>query len=226
MALSTTGYKASGASLAAMNGSYIPITGASATYNGATQYFNGTYYLAYIGDTGHFWYIIDTVSTQGGSGSYANSPSTGASVTNIPLSGWTGSSYSPTAPTFAVIPPPLSATGYYTTGTQPGTVAAQGNYIPATGVYTTWNGATQYTNGTDFLTYAGGTAWQLNAGGNGTGGAILYSASSGSVSTMPLTGWTTGAGGTAPAPTFAVIAVASGSISGISSISGFSSITF
>ena len=121
----------------------------------------------------------------------------------------------------------LSTTGYYTTGTQPGTVAAQGNYIPVTGIYATYSGATQYTNGVDFLSFysgnASGGSWGVMT--TPTGGGLTYSAP-GTPTSFPLTGWGVYPGNTAPAPTFAVIAVASGSISGISSISGFSSITF
>ena len=100
MALSTTGYTASGAGTTAANGDYVPVTGANATYNGATQYTNGTDFLVYNGSG--TWFITGTPNI--GSAPFYNSGA-GGSTTNMPLTGWvltSGSSYSAPAPTFAV----------------------------------------------------------------------------------------------------------------------------
>ena len=99
----------------------------------------------------------------------------------------------------------LSSAGYQTTSPQPGTASAPGSYIPVTGAYATYGGATQYTNGTLFLTYySTGTIWFINAVIN-NGSAPLYNGGTGGTTTnMPLTGWGVN-GGTAPAPTFTTI---------------------
>ena len=93
----------------------------------------------------------------------------------------------------------LSTTGYTASGA--GTTADNGNYVPVVGAYATYNGATQYTNGTYFLAFGVGGYWYMNSAVN-AGGTALYDVSGGSATTCPLTGWST-ASGTAPAPTFA-----------------------
>ena len=100
----------------------------------------------------------------------------------------------------------LSPAGYQTTGTQPGTASAQGNYAPCAAPYATWNGATQYTNGSLFLTFnAGNSLWGIYFVANLNGGPQpYYYVSGGSVTNLPLTGWSI-ANGAAPAPTFTTI---------------------
>ena len=120
----------------------------------------------------------------------------------------------------------LSATGYFTTGTQPGLAGTNGNYYPVIGVNATYsgNGSTQFTNGTYFLTFNNSGYWAIYPSANVVGG-ILYQVPTGSATTFALTGWTT-QGGTAPAPTFAEITASPSSISGFSVISGINSISF
>lgn len=91
----------------------------------------------------------------------------------------------------------LSTTGYTASGA--GTTAANGNYVPCAAPNATFNGATQCTNGADFLAYNGTGSWGMFTTVNSTG-IPLYSAA-GSVSTFPLFGWTNNTG-TPPAPTF------------------------
>lgn len=91
----------------------------------------------------------------------------------------------------------LNAAGYTAAGA--GTTAANGNYVPVTGAYATAGGATQYTNGTDFLSFNGSSTWGLFTVA-GAGGVPLYTAA-GSTTTFPLSGWTAATGGL-PAPTF------------------------
>ena len=106
----------------------------------------------------------------------------------------------------------LSAVGYTASGA--GTTAANGNYVPVTGANATFNGATQYTNGTDFLAFVttpGAPYWGVNAVVNAVYNLsqILYNVSGGSTTSIPLTGWVLATGpGTAPAPTFVDSAVA------------------
>ena len=100
----------------------------------------------------------------------------------------------------------LSTTGYTASGA--GTTAANGNYVPVTGAYATYNGATQYTNGTDFIAFNMSGYWGVFTAPN-AGGSLSYSAS-GSTTTFPLTGWFTYAGFTAPAPTFADMSAGGG----------------
>ena len=95
---------------------------------------------------------------------------------------------------------PLSTTGYTASGA--GTTAANGNYVPVVGANATYNGATQYTNGTDFLAFNGIASWVVDSGVNPTG-TPLYSAA-GTATTFPLSGWAYTLG-TAPAPTFAAM---------------------
>ena len=96
---------------------------------------------------------------------------------------------------------PLSTTGYTASGA--GDAAANGNYVPVTGAYATYNGATQYTNGTDFIAFNNSGYWSLYSAVN-VGAIPFYYVSGGSATTFPLTGWALGGGGgVAPAPTFA-----------------------
>ena len=95
MALSTVGYTVSGAGTTAVNGNYVSVVGANATYNGATQYTNGTYFIAW---STAVW-TIDASVNIGSSPSYTSSS---GSATSFPLSGWNvlaGGGTSP-APTF------------------------------------------------------------------------------------------------------------------------------
>ena len=98
LALSTIGYTASGASTAAVNGNYIPVTGTGATFNGATQYTSGAYFLGYSGTT---WVISTTINN--GAFATCNSPTAGASATSIPASGWAGSASCNTPPIFTAM---------------------------------------------------------------------------------------------------------------------------
>ena len=95
MALSTTGYTASGAGTAAANGNYVPVVGAYATYNGVTQYTNGTYFLAW---STAVWTIDATVNI----GSSPNYTASGT-ATSFPLSGWVVNASTAPAPTFAAM---------------------------------------------------------------------------------------------------------------------------
>ena len=193
------GYTATGAITAAVNGNYIPVTGTGATLNSATQYTNGTYFLGYSGTA----WLIDTTINNGAIPT-CSSPTAGASVTNVPASGWSGSASCATAPTFTGI---TTTTGYTVSGA--GTTAANGNYVPVTGANATFNSATQYTNGTQFLAFIttpGAPYWGISALVNQVyTGTILYANTTGASTTnLPLTGWAVGAG-TAPAPTLTVI---------------------
>ena len=95
MALSTVGYTASGAGTAAANGNYVPVVGAYATYNGATQYTNGTAFLA-LGTGANTWNVFPFANAVGAP-AYVG----GGTSTTFPLSGWgVGGSTAP-PPTFA-----------------------------------------------------------------------------------------------------------------------------
>ena len=98
MALNAAGYTAAGAGITAANGNYVPVTGAYATYQGATQYTNGTYFIAYSG--GGYYYLENSVVYQNSSGLILYAVS-GASTTNFPLTGWSTSGGTAPAPTFA-----------------------------------------------------------------------------------------------------------------------------
>ncbi len=103
----------------------------------------------------------------------------------------------------------LNAAGYQTTGTPPGTSAATGSYLPLTGTNASFDGATQFSNGTVFLAYSSRLGvWSITTGVNGADGssATLYSSPACASSVMPLSGWTV-SNGTAPAPTFAAITI-------------------
>ena len=95
----------------------------------------------------------------------------------------------------------LNPAGYQTVNPQPGAVSAQGSFVPVTGANATYGGATQYSNGTAFLTFYNGT-WFLGPTANASG-TPSYSAS-GTTTSFPLTGWNT-ASGPSPAPTFTAI---------------------
>lgn len=190
-----SGWTAVGASLAAINGNYYPLTGASATLNGAPQYFNGTYYLVYSGAQ----WVIDGYVNMGLIPSCTGPATTAA---NFPTSGWAGGSASPTAPTFTII------NGYGVAGA--GTSAANGSYVPVIGANATWNGAVQYTNGTYFLAFVPAPSlnytWNIANAANTTynAGQTLYNVAStaGGTASVPLTGWVLiGAGAAANAPT-------------------------
>lgn len=98
-----TGYTVSGAGVSSANGSYVPVTGANATYYSQTQYTNGADYLLYNGSG--YWLISQQPSYSGGSSGTNSSsilyysPQNGASMS---LSGWSagGGGVAP-APTFA-----------------------------------------------------------------------------------------------------------------------------
>ena len=104
MALSPTGYAVTGAGLTAANGNFVAVTGANATLNGATQYTNGTDFLAYnVGAGGPFW-GISTVVNQVGNGAFIYTvTNASATTTNVPLTGWSASSGAGSAPTLTVI---------------------------------------------------------------------------------------------------------------------------
>ena len=91
----------------------------------------------------------------------------------------------------------LSAVGYTASGAS--ITAANGNYIPLTGANATCGGVTQYSNGVDFLSYAGSNQWYISASVNAIS-SPLYAISTGSPTNVPLTGWNV-VSGTAPAPT-------------------------
>ena len=104
MALSTVGYTTSAAGTAAANGNYVPVVGANATLNGATQYTNGTYYLAFTNipvAPGQNWSIQPVVN-----GTYMTAPlytTPGGNATTFPTTGWVVNNGTATAPTFAVM---------------------------------------------------------------------------------------------------------------------------
>ncbi len=102
----------------------------------------------------------------------------------------------------------LNTAGYAANGA--GTVAANGNYPPASSANATYNSTTQFTNGTDFITYtnpAGSGNWELRTAANG-GGTLLYtglSSNGGNQGANFPSSWSVN-GGVAPAPTFTAIA--------------------
>ena len=98
MALSTTGYNAAGAGTAAANGNYAPCAAPNATFNGATQYTNGTYFLK-LGGNG-YWVVNDTASI-GGVNLYTGG--NGGSTTSFSLTGWGVNDGTAPAPTFTTI---------------------------------------------------------------------------------------------------------------------------
>ena len=119
MALANS-YIVSVAGLSAVNGTYTIAPGALGLFNGANQYVNaaGTYYLTFISG-GPNWSIVN--QSNGGVPTYT--VSTGASATNLPLTGWGGTGTAP-APTIAA----SSATG---TNSAPSNLAtATPNAIP------------------------------------------------------------------------------------------------
>ena len=96
MALSTTGYTASGAGLSAANGNYVPCAAPNATWNGATQYTNGSRFLTFDASASQWGiYFVANLSSH----PYPDYYSPSASATTFPLSGWTPLSTAP-APTF------------------------------------------------------------------------------------------------------------------------------
>lgn len=104
MALSPTGYAVAGAGTTAANGNYVPVTGANATLNGATQYTNGTDFLAFnTGPGGPFWGIAAVVNQVGNGSFIYNTTNASATTTNVPLTGWSASSGAGSAPTLTVI---------------------------------------------------------------------------------------------------------------------------
>ena len=94
----------------------------------------------------------------------------------------------------------LSPTGYVTT--TGGSSGSTGSYVPVVGANASWNGATQYTNGTDFLCYYNQGWGVFSAANQNSTPAYLNAGNGSSTSNMPLTGWTSGI---APVPTFAPI---------------------
>ena len=104
MALSTTGYTASGAGDPAANGNYVPVTGANASLNGATQYTNGTDFLAYnVGGGGPFWGISAVVNQVYNATFIYTVTNATATTTNVPLTGWAVGAGTAPAPTLTVI---------------------------------------------------------------------------------------------------------------------------
>ena len=199
------GYTVANAGNTSANGNYIPVTGANATSQGAPQYFNGTNYLSYCTTPGSpEWQITATVNTIYSSPGILYYNSTGATTTGPQLTGWgINTGVTAPAPTLTAI----STTTAYTTSNA-GTAAANGNYVPVTGTGATYNGATQYTNGTEFLTFqSSGPAWAIQTTVSSTS-IPQYSVSTGAtVTNIPLTGWVF-AQGTAPAPTFTAVGIA------------------
>ena len=102
MALNAAGYTVSGAGDSVANGNYVPVTGAYATNQGATQYTNGTYFLAYSG--GGYWFIESSAVYINSGGFFLYNVAGASSTTNMPITGW-GVSYYGTAPapTFTTI---------------------------------------------------------------------------------------------------------------------------
>ena len=104
----------------------------------------------------------------------------------------------------------LSTTGYTAAGA--GITAANGNYVPVTGANATNQGAQQYFNGTNYLSFCtspGGPLWQitttLNANYNSAGASYSVTTSA-NTTNMPLTGWVISyVSIAAPAPTFSPI---------------------
>lgn len=191
------GYTASGASVAAVNGYYIPVVGAYATLNSATQYTNGTYFLGYTGTT----WAIDTAINNGAVPT-CTSGTTGANALNVPFSAWSGSASCPSPPVFTGI---TTTSAFTLTGA--GTAPSNGTYVPVVGASAVLNGAVQYTNTVDFLAFsnvpvAPGQNWMVQAVVNGTyTSGSPYTNTGGTATAFPLTGWST-ASGTAPVPTF------------------------
>ena len=120
MALANS-YIFSGAGVAAVNGTYTLLTGANGTFNGANQYSNGTYFLAFL-TSGPNW----TIQTAVNSNATPQYSVMGASATNLPLTGWTVVTGTAPAPTVAA--GSSSATG---TNSAPSNLAnATPNAIP------------------------------------------------------------------------------------------------
>lgn len=103
MALSPTGYAVAGAGVTAANGNFVAVTGANATLNGATQYTNGTDFLAFITTPGAPYWGISALVNQVYTGTILYANNTGASTTNVPLTGWTLGSGTAPVPTLTVI---------------------------------------------------------------------------------------------------------------------------
>ena len=92
---------AAGAGTGAANGTYSPATGANATYGGATQYYNGTYYICYSGGGIPGW----SVSTIPNNNGYLQSTIlyyAGGFVSSLPLTGWFTANTGGNAPTFTI----------------------------------------------------------------------------------------------------------------------------
>ena len=98
----------------------------------------------------------------------------------------------------------LSTTGYTASGA--GTTAANGNYVPVTGANATYNGVTQYTNGTYFLVY--GSNWAVYSAVNTMGAVIYFETGSSGPTTMTVGVLNVGAGGASPGPTFTAMTAA------------------
>jgi len=193
MALANS-YTVSGAGTAAVNGTYTIITGANGTFNGANQYTNGTYFLAFL--TGGPNWAIQTGVNSNAIPQYSGA--TGATATNLPLTGWTSVQGTAPAPTFAAVAGATSLAPSYIVSSA-GIAAINGNYLPVTGANATFNGATQFNYGGFFLYYTtANTQWNIAPTPNG-GGSPYYVVTTTGPTVMPLTGW--GGTGTAPFPT-------------------------
>ena len=75
-----------------------------------------------------------------------------------------------------------------------------GTYSPVPGANATFNGTTQYTNGTDYIAWYEET-WRIESGVNAADN-LLYSSGNSPATSFPLTGWVALGAASAPAPTF------------------------
>ena len=183
----------------AVNGAYLP----SGTYNSVTQFTNGTYYLAWSGSV---WKIY-SASSGGGSVEYT---STGGSSSSIPTasSSWSATSGATPAPTLAIVT--TSLPNSLTTTNSPGTSGCTGTWLPVAGANAIFVASTQYSNGTNYLTYYQ-NYWLLETGAN-IGGSTLYEGA-GTSTSLPLSGWTPSSGAS-PAPTFSATYPGVGALTG------------
>ena len=99
----TTAYTTSNAGTAAANGNYVPVTGANAVWNGATQYTNTVDFIAFTTSPGApFWGLSSVVNPSYNSiNIWYTNPSTNTAV--VPTTGWVVSQGAAPAPNFTAV---------------------------------------------------------------------------------------------------------------------------
>ena len=90
-----------------------------------------------------------------------------------------------------------------------GTASANGTYSPLAGANAVYNGATQYTNGTNFIAYNSNSIWGIFGAVNAAAPTLYDAPGSGQTAAVfPPGPWTTVISGTAPTPNVTVPAAA------------------